>query len=30
MMPYFILAEIWYVKYCMYLHHLKQGKESPE
>ena len=21
MMPYFILAEIWYVKYCMYLHH---------
>ena len=28
MMPYFILTEIWYVKYCMYLHHLKQGKEA--
>ena len=28
MMPYFVLAEIWYVKYCMYLHHLKQEQEA--
>lgn len=24
MMPYFVLAEVWYVKYCMYMHHLKE------
>lgn len=24
MMPYFMLIEVWYVKYRMYVHRLKQ------
>lgn len=30
MMPYFVLAEIWYVKYCMYLHHLRQEQSASQ
>ena len=28
MMPYFVLIEVWYVNYCMYLHRLREARRQ--